>query len=274
MTKEKVLRKLDQLTVKAGLNFNVGTFKKWIKQKLIDDGKVVKKEDKVNGGEKESPPLLSGAHIAISAMNEKLCYIILEKIVKRLKIDKTTGLYIIKFLDVSDIIQVDPELRRDLSVYMDTFDPTLSYKNQYCVEEQRVRKFIDDMFSKSIDINSDAFNLLIYLIHKVSVRVIDTAFIMMLYAKKKSLSPFAIQSGVAIHFSGTTVHLLKLRIEDAVRASGSDVEKEDDKEDDDEEEKEEEKQGEPVVLEEEFEDPELPIPKEEKKDDKTKPKKK
>lgn len=277
MTKERTLRKLDQLTVKANLNFGVGTFKKWMKQKLIDDGKVVKKEDKVNGGEKESPPLLSGAHIAIAAMNERLCYIILDKVIKRLKKD-ITGLYVIKFLEISDILQVDVELRHDMFHYMETFDATLSYKDQYCIEEMRVKKFIDDMFGKSVDINNDAFNLLIYLLHKASVRVMNTAFIMMLYAKKKSLSPISIQSAVSIHFSGTVEHMIKLRIDDAIKSCGSEVEDEELEEGDEEKKEEVEEPKEADVVEEYFEDeePKLPekTPTPKPEPDKTKPKKK
>jgi len=250
MAKEKVLRKLNQVTIKANLNFNVNLFKTWMRKKFQDDNKLFEKDGKM------CLPKFSGAHIAITAMNEKLCYLILEKAITRVTKDRT-GLYVIHFRDISDVVQVDTELRRDLFHFMDSFDPTLNYRAQYCIEELCVKKYIDDMFGKSIDINNEAFNLLIYLLHKASIRVLDTAFIMILFAKKKSLSPNAILSGVSAHFTGTNEHLLKLRIDEAVKASGKDLDdKEGEKETVPEEEGEKHEpipeEEEPVVVEEQL----------------------
>lgn len=251
MTKDKVPRKLNQITLKANLNFNVNLFKTWMKKKLQDEGKVFEKDGK------QCLPKFSGSHIAITALNEKLCYIILEKIIKRLTKDRT-GLYIIHYLDIADILQVDVELRRDLIRYMDVFDPTLNYKDQYCIDESCIKKYIDDQFGKSIDIHNDAFNLLVYILHKVSVRILDTAFIMIQFAKKKSLSPNAILGSVATHFSGSIEHLLKLRIDEAVKACGKDMDEKDVEKEgehvDEKEHVEEEPEPVPVVVEEKFDD--------------------
>lgn len=251
MTKEKVPRKLNQITLKANLNFNVNLFKTWMKKKLQDDGKVFEKDGK------QCLPKFSGSHIALTALNERLCYIILDKVIKRLTKDRT-GLYIIHYLDIADILQVDVELRRDLIRYMDLFDPTLNYKDQYCIEEICIKKYIDDQFGKSIDIHNDAFNLLVYILHKVSVRMLDTAFIMIKFAKKKSLSPNAILGSVSTHFSGSIEHSLKRRIDDAVKACGKDMDEKDVEKEGEhgaenaDEEKEEEPV--PVVVEEKFDD--------------------
>ena len=80
MEGEKKKRELNKLTLKAGLNFNVNLFKNWMKQKLKDDNKLfeIKKED---NSVVMCLPKFSGSHIAMTALNEKLCYIILERII-------------------------------------------------------------------------------------------------------------------------------------------------------------------------------------------------
>lgn len=79
------------MTLKANLNFNVNSFRNWIKQKLIDDSKYVVKIG--DDGEKINVfPKLRGVHVALTALNEKLCHIILEKVIERISKD-ISGLY-------------------------------------------------------------------------------------------------------------------------------------------------------------------------------------
>lgn len=264
MPKEQKMRQLNQTTLKAGLNFNVNSFKKWMQQKLLNDGKTFEKENE-DGTKTHVIPKFSGSHVALTALNEKLCYIILEKVTKRL-IKDNTGLYVIKYQDLSDIIQVDSELRHDLYQHLDVYDKTLNYKDQYCIEEIYVKNYIDNMFGKCIDIKNDGFNLLIYLLLKSCVRVLDTAFLMIKFAKKKSLNPNAILCSVSAHFTGATEHLLKLRIDEAVRESGKDdEEKEDDEKEENKEKEEKEDDNEPDEEEPKKEEPKKEEPKSERK---------
>ena len=200
---EKKKRELNKITLKANLNFNVNTFRNWMKQKLTNDGKLFDHDGVA------CLPKLSGAHIAMSSMNEKICYIILEKTIEGLTKDKT-GLYNIRYKDLADNIKVNNELNKNFYHYMDMYDNTLSYRDQYCIDEKTIKKYIDKVFSASIDISNDAFNLLVYILLKTSVRIIDTAFIMIQYAKKRSLNPNVILSCVSIHFSGTIEHLIRM----------------------------------------------------------------
>lgn len=213
---EKKKRELNKLTLKAKLNFNVNSFRSWMKHKLMDDGKLFDNKGIM------CLPKFSGSHIAITAMNEKLCYIILEKTIERLTKDKT-GLYNIKYKDLSDIIKVDNELKKNFYQYMDMYDNTLNYKDQYIIDEKTIKKYIDKVFSVSIDISNDAFNLLVYLLLKSCVRIIDSAFIMIQFARKRSLNPNVILSSVSIHFTGTTEHLLKMGIDEAIKLCGKDI---------------------------------------------------
>ena len=215
-------RHLNKVTLKANLNFNVNSFKHWMKQKLTDDNKFFEHENDKH--EKiMCLPKFSGSHIALTAMNEKLCYLILDKVTGRLTKDKT-GLYNIKFTDLSDVIKVEPELRKNLYNYLDVYDSTLNYKDQYCIDEKTIKKYIDVTFGTSINISNEAFNLLVYILLKVCVRVLDSAFIMIQFAKKKSLSPKVILSCVSVHFSGTLEHFIKMRIDDAIKACGKELE--------------------------------------------------
>lgn len=227
---EKVKRELNKLTLKANLNFNVNTFKSWMKQKLKDDNKLFeqKKED---GTVVMCLPKFSGSQVALTAMNEKLCYIILEKVIEHLNKDKT-GLYKIKYEDLSNAIKVDGTLRKNLYCYMDVYDDTLNYKDQYCIDEKCIKKYIDKVFSASIDISNDAFNFLVYLLLKACVRIIDTAFIMIKFAKRRSLNPNAIIDSVSVHFTGTIEHLLRMRIDEAMKSCGKEVDEKDPEEKD------------------------------------------
>lgn len=228
---EVVKHKLNKLTVKANLNFNVNLFKKWMKQKLQDDGKMIEKkssEDEDQNGEKIMHiPNLNLSHVAMTAMNEKLCQLILEKAIERIQKGKG-GIYNIKYIDISDAMKIDPELRRNFYSFLDVFDNTLSYKDQYCIDEKCIKNYIDNVFGEHIDINNDAFNLLIYILLKSCVRILDSAFIMMNFAKKRSLSSNVILSCINIHFSGIMEHLLRMRVEEAVKSCGRDDNKDDD----------------------------------------------
>jgi hypothetical protein len=209
-------RELNKLTLKANLNFNVNLFKNWMKQKLKDDNKMFEH----NG--MQVLPKFSGSHIALTAMNEKLCYIILEKVIERVTKDKT-GIYNIKYQDLSDIIKIEPNLRRNLYVYLDVYDSTLNYKDQYCIDEKIIKKYIDKVFSASIDITNDAFNLLVFLLLKSCIRIVDTAFIMIRYANRRSLNPNVILECVSVHFVGVLEHLLRMRIDEAIKSCGKEI---------------------------------------------------
>jgi len=219
--------KLNKVTIESHLNFNVNIFKKWIKQKLITDEKLCDYKDT------KSIPKLSGSHIALTAMNEELCKIILEKTIERLKKDKT-GLYIITFKELYDVIQVEPELRKNLYQYVDMYDNTLNYKDQYCISEKFIKKYIDDTFNKSIDIRNDAFNLLNYILLKTCVRIIDSAYIVIKAMKRKTIGTKIIISCVSIHFSGTIHNLIQMKIDETIKLYGNYI-KEKEKNDDIEE---------------------------------------
>lgn len=210
------VRKLNKLTLKAKLNFNVNHFKNWIKQKLRDDEKFYQNEGK------QYTPKLSGAHVAITALNEKLCYLIIEKVIERLTKDNT-GIYMIKYNDISDMIKIDKELRKNLYAYMDMYDNTLNYKDQYCIDEKCVKAYIDKIFSASIDISNDALNLLIYLLLKTCVRVIDSAYVIMEASKRRSIGSSMINHCVTIHFSGTMQHLIRMKIDETIKLCGREI---------------------------------------------------
>lgn len=215
-------RSLNKMTLKANLNFNVNSFKNWMKQKLRDDNKMFD-----NNGT-PTLPKLSGSHIALTALNEKLCYMILEKVVERLTKDKT-GIYNIRYQDLADVIKIEPNLRRNLFVYLDVYDSTLNYKDQYCIDEKIIKKYIDKVFSASIDITNDAFNFLVYLLLKTCVRIVDTAFIMIRYANRRSLNPNVILECTSVHFSGVMEHLLRMRIDEAIKSCGKSIKEKEEK---------------------------------------------
>lgn len=218
-------RELNKLTIKANLNFNVNSFKNWMKQKMIDDGKLFPKDGK------QCLPKFSGSHVALTAMNEGLCYIILEKTIERITKDKT-GLYNITFKDISDVIRVDSDLKKYFGQYMDMYDNTLNYKNQYCISEKVIKKYIDKVFSASVDITNNAFNLLVYILIKTCVRIIDTAFIMISFAKKRTMNPNAVLHSVSVHFDGNISHRLKMSIDEAIKLCGKEANDDCDKDDD------------------------------------------
>ena len=254
--------KLNKATLESHLNFNVNIFKKWIKQKLLTDEKFCEYKDTQN------IPKLSGSHIALTAMNEELCKIILERTIERLTKEKN-GLYLITFKEIYDIIMIDPDLRKNLYSYLDMYDCTLSYKDQYCISEKCIKEYIDNVFNKSIDINNGAFNLLMYLLLKTCVRIIDSAYVVIQAMKRKTIGAKIIISCVSIHFSGTMHHLLQMKIDETIKLYGNYM-KEKDK---DEEPKKEEEIKKDVIEESELDDDSDEEDKPKKKPTKVEPKK-
>lgn len=219
---EKKTRELNKMTLKAKLHFNVNSFKAWMKQKLRNDNKFF-----ANAAGELGLPKFMGSHIALTAFNEKLCYMILDKVMSRLEKDKT-GLYNIKYVDLADAIKIDNEMRVNLYQYLDVYDKTLDYRDQYCIDEKLIRKYIDTTFGTCINITNDAFNLLVYILLKSCVRLIDTAFEMIKYANRRSLNPKVILGAVSIHFNGSFERLLRMRIDDAIKECGKEMDTKED----------------------------------------------
>lgn len=202
--------KLDKMTTSAGLSFSVNRFKEWMLEQFRTAG--IKDEDK---------PKISGSHVALAAANEALCNYILKATVTSASKEKT-GLYNLSKASIGYVVQQDEDLLdmfyRD--VYGKRFDPKTNYANQYCIDQSVMNKYIEAHFSKNLKFDQTAYNFLVYVLNRFSVQVNNTAFEMMTYANKNTLTESAIKTAVRIHCPENVAKLLCVSIESAIKASG------------------------------------------------------
>lgn len=209
--KPKKNHEFDKITTKAKLNFNVTAFKKWLKKKCVDDRKIF-----YDKNEKEHTPKIGGATIALAAVNEKLCYIILYAVVKSLKENKD-GLYYITVNEMINAIKTEHDLRKNIMTYLEMYDDSLCYKDQYCVQDKIINRYIDETFGGCVHMTNEAFNLLVYILLKMSTKIVDIAYIIMVYSKKKTLTSSLILACVSILMTNPIANVIKIKIEETIK---------------------------------------------------------
>lgn len=235
VTKEKVEpgdKKPNQTTTKAGLNFDCNSCKKWIKIKCRDDSKFVRKEKKDKDTEEKTEetglPGFSGSFIALAAINEELCRYILNVVNCRLEKDKT-GLFPIEESLICDLIKLTPELNENISVFMNKYDKTINYKEQFYVKEIDMKKYVEKFFNKSAVLTPKAFNVITYILLKTSIRLIDTAYIIILESRRKTLNHSVVMRALDIHFTGELKKVLLTKAEEAIKLCEGEIDESDDK---------------------------------------------
>lgn len=253
---------LTLLTQKANLNFNVNSFKTWLK-KYYQQNEMnlpkVQKKDAENKSEEQTGDMntitFKGAHVALAAAVEVLCKYILEETVKQLQKD-TSGLYSVSRPAIKYAVSLNPELRHVFLRSLESFKQDMMYVDQFCIPHKEMCRYVDNVFGKNIQIDHKAYNILSYLLLSFAMEVAKHSFNMMLYSGKRSLDFSVINYTVKNLCSGSLEHDITLKIEDAMKLCNekddeeenpkgtSDKKKTDSKEDEQEDEQEEEQNDE------------------------------
>lgn len=209
VTADKPKDGLNEATRKAGLVWNVNKFKDWIKEQFTSFGL-----------DDDSHPKISHAHTALSAACEAMCTQIMNVAETNLKKEKS-GLYNLSKAGIAYGIQFDSALNYTFYHSLCKFDQDTDYRNQFCIPQADVSKFVEKKFSSSnIKLDGTGYNVLAYLLNAFSVRLTKTALEFMTCSKSKSLRPNQFLSAVRIHTQEPVTSLLVKKIEDAVKLAG------------------------------------------------------
>ena len=196
------------MTKKAGLNLNVNLFKSWLKSYYVRNEKYVPVQKKKPGegektetkpasksgkGEEEETkrtiPKLKGAYIAMAAATEVLCKYILDETIKLVE-KETSGLYKISRPSLRYSIAYNNELRHLFNRSMEGFDKNMMYADLFCIPEKEMTgkdRYIESCFGKHIQLESNGYSLLAYVLNCFLTQIAENIYNIMSYSKKRSL---------------------------------------------------------------------------------------
>jgi len=218
---------LTKLTQKAGLNFNVNSFKSWLKryydqnemyapkakQTAPKEGEVkVQKED--TDVIEDHIPMFKGAHVALAAAVEVLCQTILKETISQLT-KGASGLYDVTRPAIKYAVMLDDDLSFLFSRSLRSFKQNMMYENQFCIPRKEMARYIDSTFGKVINLDQKSYNLLAYLLLSFSMDVASHIFHMMIYANKRTVDFSVVIYALKNLCTGTLEHDIVLKIEDA-----------------------------------------------------------
>lgn len=229
---------LTKLTQKTGLNFNVSSFKLWLKNYYTDNEKYVSKpksskedEEKAHkDDQKDHIPKFNGAHVALSAAVETLCQKIMKEVISHTPKDNS-GLYNISYNSIRLVVALDNDLKYLFSRSIEIFTKNMSYESSFCIPRKEMIRYIDSTFGKNIHLKPEAYNLLAYLLLRFSIDVANNIYNMMVYANKKTLDFSVVMYAVKNICTGSVEHDIILKIEDARKLYNEKDDEEDQKDD-------------------------------------------
>lgn len=222
---------LTKLTQKAGLSFNVNSFRSWLK-KYYEQNEMYApkhKQSQKEGDEKahkedvpeDHIPKFKGAHVALAASVEVLCHTILKETISQLN-KGNSGLYDVSRPAIKYAVMFNDDLRFLFTRSLQSFKQTMMYETQYCIPRKEMTRYIDTTFGKIINLDPKSYNLLAYLLLSFSMDIASNIFNMMVYANKRTLDFSVIIYALKNLCTGTLEHNIILKIEDAKKLCNED----------------------------------------------------
>ena len=208
---------LTKTTQAANLNMNVNGFKRWLAKYCEMNDHFV--ESKVKSEEKKEDtkphvPKFHGVHIALTAAAEIMCTYILKETISQLQKD-VAGMYNITRPAIAYAITLNKDLDYIYCRHMQKFDKDMIYCDQFCVSHKEMIDYIDKIYTKNLVLDNKAYNMLAFLLQTFMNVVAHHIVNMMYYAKKTTLNYDVVLYAIKNICSGTLVHDMTLRIEDA-----------------------------------------------------------
>jgi len=167
-TEHKVANKL---TEKAGLIFNINTFKNSMKTFF-------------DSHDKEKPKF-SGAHVAITATIQKLCQIIIMN-TKHLTNKDKSGLRTITRLHFKSAILQNDGLKKYYGIKATTFNKNYVYSDQMPISKVHFNEVVTKV-NKELQVTPKAYNFICFLLTEAYLDILNTSYQFISYAKRKSL---------------------------------------------------------------------------------------
>jgi len=250
------LPRTNKLTNKANLFFNVNGVKNWLKRFYKNSNLFVSRTNKAEEKDSDTAttnsdnvedkdkskniiPKFNNSHVALSAVSEVLCNIIISETKQHLESEKS-GLYLITSKVLKNVILLNSDLRYLFSKYLDKYNSNMMYLEQFFISHKDLNAYIDNIFDSNITLDTPAYNLLGYCLLNIVLDISKNSYNLMMYAHKKSIDFNAIRCCVLNMCPDNIVQLVNIKL-DCTFQLCKNVEKDDDE--DDEEDKPEDKQA-------------------------------
>lgn len=158
--------------------------------------------DNYNNSEKK--PKIHLADVALNGLNMNLCIIIIENAIKNVTSDNNIfGSINVDYTVLFNSIGSDDDLRKIFLGQLSFYDPSMTYYKQYNITKQNIDKHIDNNIFHKINLNMDAFNLLVFLLLKTTMNIIRTADTIRKCNKNGSINHKMIISSIDVVFNFT-----------------------------------------------------------------------
>ena len=234
-------------TARAELYFNVKFAKKWLKnyysrytltvkvRDVVDDEKKKKNTEKETKETRETNIRLNDAHFALGVIDECLCSKLSSTTLKKSK-KNTVGLYTITEENIMDSIRLNKDLNYTFGRFLDEYDTHSNYGSELFLEKKTVHKFLEkygfDGGNVGVQLESGAFNLLLFCMLKNRILLAESAYHKILFSGKQSVNLKAIFHSLPDVYSGELLKLMIKKVENIISKlkdtkSKSESEKED-----------------------------------------------
>ena len=217
-------------TTGAGLSLNVKFFKTTIKSYYENRDIKVESKD-ADGNIEQKLPMVSGGHIALTAVVEALFNYVLKGVQSRLRKDKTS----LRRLDRPTLRQYVMEADEDLKKFFlsenSQFNPEMDYDKSFPVSSKVVESYISNAMGKDFMVTRKGLNFFFFCLVTAMNQLMRTSSHFMLYGKRKSLDSRSVRFSVQALFTERLAHFLNSKLD---RAMKSDDERDDDEVEDDE----------------------------------------
>ena len=218
-------------TARAELYFNVKFAKKWLKnyysrytltvkvRDVVDDLKKKNTETKETKETRETNIRLNDAHFALGVIDECLCSKLSSTTLKKSK-KNTVGLYTITEENIMDSIRLNKDLNYTFGRFLDEYDTHSNYGSELFLEKKTVHKFLEkygfDGGNVGVQLESGAFNLLLFCMLKNRILLAESAYHKILFAGKQSVNLKAIFHSLPDVYSGELLKLMIKKVENII----------------------------------------------------------
>ena len=197
----------NNLTIKAGLTFNINTVKNKLKDYYNQNSKA---------------PMFSHGQIAITAVLEKLYELILRECVKTIGKDKS-GLKLVNRDGLQHSIILHEEFKQYYLMKLTHFEKDQLYKDQLPISIGEMDKVMERVES-DLSLTSKAKNLLCFFLLKAFLDIASTCHQFLEFSKRKSLDANCVMYSIRNKFPDGLAHELCCEVTTVMKAFGEDIE--------------------------------------------------
>ena len=206
----------NKATAFAKLHFNVGSAKKWLNE-YFKRYTVEKKKKEDKDAETDSKVKILNSHFALTAADQLICLSLVNLAGEKSK-KAAAGLYTITEENMMDNIKMSKDFNYTFGRFLDSYDCHGNYAPQMGLKKETVLEFIEKYAfnggNSNINLDGQAFNFLMYIMLKNRILLAETAFQMIVYARKSSIDDRAILCAIKTIYTGQLGNSIYKKVED------------------------------------------------------------